>query len=141
VNRPLQQIVPVFLGEVRRQALDAAHVEAAVRQHGQEHRVASRGPGHRDAQVGLGLREMEHLGAPREHRRGRLASVELAPVHLGHVGHELGLVVADLLQYREQVSKQRVVGDGLQVGPASRPIASASGPIGPLSGLAGPPWP
>jgi len=65
----LQKLLPILPGQVRGQLGDAGQVQAPVGQHLQEHRMLPRGAGGGDAQVGLGLREMEHLRAVRKHGR------------------------------------------------------------------------
>ena len=91
VGRPLQEIVPILRREVRRQLRDPGQMKAPVGQHRQQHRVLPRRARRRDAQVGLGLREVKDLRAPGEHRGRGLAGVEPARVHLADVGHEVGL--------------------------------------------------
>jgi hypothetical protein len=69
-------------------------MQAAIREHRQQPRVLASGAGDRDAQVRLGLGEVEPLGAVDEHRRAGLADVELAPVDLAEVSDEVGLDAA-----------------------------------------------
>ena len=53
----------ILAGEVRCQFADAGQVKPSIRQHVEEQRMLARGPGRRDAQVGLRLGEVEGLGA------------------------------------------------------------------------------
>ena len=71
-------------------------------------------PGGRDAQVGLGLGEMETLRAVGEHGRRGLTGVEPARVHLADVGDEVGLGAARLAKQLGQASEELVVGDVFQ---------------------------
>jgi len=87
----LQNRRAVLLVEMRRQPLDRAQVQATIRQHLQEHRMPPRRARHRDAQVGLRLREVEDLGAVHEEGGSRLACPEPTRIHLGEVGDEVGL--------------------------------------------------
>ena len=85
-----------------RQLGDCGQVKAAVTKHGQEHRVLPRGAGYRDSQVGLGFRQVEHLGAVREHRRSGFAGVEAPRIHLGDVGDHVRF---DVSRTRQEVAK------------------------------------
>ena len=114
VGRPLQEIVPVLRRQVRCQLRDAGQVKPPVGQHGQEHRVLSRRPCRRDAQVGFGLREVKDLRAPGEHRGRGLAGVEPARVHLADVGNEVGLAAAGASQELGQAAEQLVVRDQIE---------------------------
>ncbi len=75
---------------MRGQPLDPGQVHPAVAEHVEQDGKAPRSAGGCDAQVGLGLREVEPLGAPGECRRGRLAGKEAAHVHFADVGDEVG---------------------------------------------------
>ncbi len=96
VDRSSEKHVPVLPRQVPRQLGDAAQVETTVGEHLQDHRVLSSRPSHRDPQVGLGLGEVEDVGAVDEHRGGGLAGVEAPHLHLGDVGDEIGLHAAGL---------------------------------------------
>ena len=90
MRRPRQEFLAVRDGEVWRELRDAAHVQLAIAEHREQYRMAPRRPRDGDAGVGLVLREVQHLGAVREHR-GRFADVEPACVHFGDVRDEHGL--------------------------------------------------
>jgi hypothetical protein len=79
----------ILIVEVRSEASRAAQVQPAVGEHREDKRVAAEEAGHRDAQVGLGVREMEPLGRVRVHRRACFAQVETARIHLGQMGDQL----------------------------------------------------
>jgi hypothetical protein len=96
VHGPLQHPVAVAGGEVWRQLGDGREMEAAVTQHGQQHGVLPGRPGHGDAQVGLVLREMKHLGAVDEHRRRGLSGVEPPGVDFGNEGDKVCFDAAGL---------------------------------------------
>ena len=76
--------------------------------------MLSRGAGGGDAQVGLGLGEVEDLGAVREHRGRGLAGVEPARVDLADVSDEVGLVATGLAEQIRQATEQLVVGERRQ---------------------------
>ena len=63
---------------------------------------------------GLGLRQVQPLDAVGEHRWARLAEVEAALVHLGDVGHEVGLDAARVAQDRGELRQQLLVGERLE---------------------------
>ena len=73
VDGALEESLPVLQGEVRPELRDGRQVQPPVGQHGQEVGMLSRGAGGGDAEVGLGLGEVEDLGAVREHRCARLS--------------------------------------------------------------------
>jgi hypothetical protein len=73
-----------------------------------------RGASGGDAEVGLGVREMEALRAVREHRGRGLTGVEPARVDLADVGDEVGLGVAGVAQQIGESAEQLVVGDRVQ---------------------------
>jgi hypothetical protein len=77
-----------------RQKGDPAEVELPVAQHREENRVLARGAGRGDAEVGLGLREVQGLGTVREHRGECFAGVEASFVCFGDVVDEVGLHAA-----------------------------------------------
>jgi len=65
---------------VGREDRDAAQVKAAIPEQREEHRVLPGGASNSDAEVRLGLREVENFGCVFEHRRASLASKEPAIV-------------------------------------------------------------
>lgn len=111
VGGPRQECRRILEGEVRCQLADAGQVKPSVRQHVEELRMLARGPGRRDAQVGLRLGEVEGLGAIREHRRKGLARVEASLVDFAQVSHEIGLGGARPAQQVGEPGQQLVVGD------------------------------
>jgi hypothetical protein len=111
VGGPLQEIVPVLRRQVRGHLRDGGQVQTPIGQHRQEHRVLSRRTCRGDAQVGLGLREMEDLRAVGEHRGRSLAGVEPALVDLADVGDEVGLDAPGLPQKLDEAAQQLVVRD------------------------------
>ena len=114
VGSPLEQGLPVLGGEVRGELRDRGQVQPPVGQHGEEERVLPRGAGRGDPEVGLGLREVEDLGAIRKHRRAGLAGVETPRVDLANVSDEVGLVAPGLLDQVRHVTEQLVVGERRQ---------------------------
>jgi hypothetical protein len=94
VCRSHEQLVPVLPREERHELRDPAQVQAAVGEHRQQPRVLASRARDRDAQVGLGLGEVEPLGAVDEHRRAGLADVEPARIDLAEVSDEVGLDAA-----------------------------------------------
>jgi hypothetical protein len=91
VGGSLQQAVAVVGGQVGPEALDPAQVEPAVLEHVEEDGVAARKAPHGDAEIRLGVREVEDLAAVLEYRGCGLASVEPSRVHLPDVGDEVRL--------------------------------------------------
>ena len=73
------------------------------------------GAGGGDAQIGLGLREMEHLGRVKEHRRRGRAGVQATRVDLGEVSDEVGLDASRLPQDLGEPAQQLVVRNGPQL--------------------------
>jgi hypothetical protein len=94
VRRPPQERLAILGREVRSQQRDPAQVKPPVTEHRQDHRMLPRGPGDGDAQVGLGLREVQGPRAVGEHRREGLTGVEASLVRLGDVGHQVLLDAA-----------------------------------------------
>ena len=111
MRRPPQKRLPVVSREVGRQVGDPAQVKPPVAQHRKDHRVLARGSGHGDAQVGLGLREVQGLRAVGEHGGEGFTSVEASLVHLGDVGDEVGLDAARLGEDLGQAAEEIAVGD------------------------------
>jgi hypothetical protein len=111
MRRPPEKHLAVLLSEVRRQLGDPAQVKPPVAQHGKDHGVLARGPGHGDAQVGLGLREAQGLRAVGEHGGEGFMGVEASLVHLGDVGDEVPLDAARLGEDLPQAAQEIVVGD------------------------------
>ena len=66
-------------------------MEPAVSERFEDRRVLSCSAGYRDAAVGLGLREMQALGAVGEHRREGLPGEQPALVDLADVSDDVGL--------------------------------------------------
>ncbi len=114
VGGPLEDGVPVVGGEVRGELGDGGEVEPPVGEHGEEDRVLARRPGGGDAQVGLGLGEVEPLGAVGEHGRRGLAGVEPACVDLADVGDEVGFVASRLAQDVGEAEEELAVGELLE---------------------------
>jgi hypothetical protein len=79
---------------MRRQPRDRAQVEPTVREHLEQHGMAVRGASRGDAQVSLGLRQVQPLGAEGEHRRARLPRIEPPAVDLSDMEDEIDLGVA-----------------------------------------------
>ena len=73
--------------------------------------MLSRGAGGGDAEVGLGLGEVEDLGAVREHRWRGFAGVEPTPVDLADVSDEVGLVATGPTEQIRQATEEIVVGE------------------------------
>ena len=73
--------------------------------------MLSRGAGGGDPEVGLGLGEVEDLGAVREHRGRGFAGVEAAPVGLADVSDEVGIVATGLTEETRQAAEQLLVGE------------------------------
>ena len=73
--------------------------------------MRSRGAGGGDPEVGLGLGEVEDLGAVLEHRGRGFAGVETAPVDLANVRDEVGLVATGPTEQIRQATEQIVIGE------------------------------
>jgi hypothetical protein len=114
VRRPAQDLVPVLGGEVRSDLRDRAEVQSAVGQHRQENGMLARGASCSNAEAGLGLREVEPLGAVDEHRSSSLSSVEPTPVDLADVGHDIGLHVSGVREELGEPAEKIVVGQCLE---------------------------
>ena len=76
--------------------------------------MLSRRTGGRNAEIGLGLREVQGVRAVREHRRKRLAGIEPSLVHLGDVGDNVGLDAPRLSHKLGEAVEQRVVRNRLE---------------------------
>jgi hypothetical protein len=72
--------------------------------------MLSRGAGGGDSEVGLGLGEVEDLGAVGEHRGRGFAGVEPAAVDLADVSDEVGLVATGPIEQIRQATEQLLVG-------------------------------
>jgi hypothetical protein len=134
VGCPLEEHVPVLRAEVGSEHRDRGEVEAAVRQHGQDDRVLPGSARSRDAQVGLGPREVETLRAVLEHGGRGLANVEPADVDLANVGDELGLGVPRVVEERGEPAEELVVGNYLEKlhalhGDRIKPVWDSRGPF------------
>ena len=114
VGGSFQEPVPVLAREVRGQQGDRRQVKTAIGQHGQEHRMLPRRAGRGDAEIGLGLREVQDLHAVDEHRRKGLAGKEPSLVHLGDVRDDVGLDSPGLAHELGQAVEQLVVRDRLE---------------------------
>jgi hypothetical protein len=114
VGGSLQEPVSVLAGEVRSQLVDCRQVKTAIRLHGQEHRMQPRRPGCRNAEIGLGLGEVQDVHAVGEHRREGLAGKEPSLLHLRDVGDDVGLDAPGLAHELGQAVEQLVVRDGLE---------------------------
>jgi hypothetical protein len=111
MSRAPQEIGSVLRREVRDELGDPGQMKTPVAKHLQELRMLPCGPRRRDPQVGLGLREVEHVDAVRKHRGRSHSSEEPAPVHLADMGDELGLGPAGLSEKDGQTTEQLVVRD------------------------------
>ena len=89
-------------------------MEPAVSESGEQGRVSARGASHRDAPIGLGLREVQSASAVGEHRREGLTGVEPAFVGLADVGDEFGLDPVRLRDEPVQSIDQLFVGNGVK---------------------------
>ena len=76
--------------------------------------MLSRGASGGDAEVGLGLGEVEDLGAVPEHRGRGFPGEEPAPVDLANVSDEVGLVATGLAEQIRQATEQLLVGERRQ---------------------------
>ncbi len=76
--------------------------------------MLSRGAGGGDAEIGLGLGEVEDVGAPREHRGRGFAGVQPSSVDLADVSDEVGLVATGLTEQIRQATEEIVVGERRQ---------------------------
>ena len=114
VGGPIQDVLTVLRGQVRRQLRDGRQVQPPFGEQGQEDGMLSRGAGGSDAEVGLGLGEVEDLGAVLEHRGRGLAGVELTPVNLADVSDEIGLVATGSTEKIRQATEEIVVGERRQ---------------------------
>ena len=109
VHRAPQHGVEVIDRAVRGQPGDGVEVQSSVGQHGEQDRMATRGAGDGDAQVGLPLREVEAFPAVREHGRTRLAKVEPAAVDLGDVQDEVDLDPPRVGDHGRETAEQVIV--------------------------------
>ena len=109
-----QQRIAILGGQVRSEQSNSRQVKTAVGQEAQEHRMLARGSSHRDAQVGLGLGQVQDVRAVREHRRRGFASKEPASVHFRDVLDDLGLDAARLSKQLRQAMQKLVVGHGCE---------------------------
>jgi len=91
MRRPLEEHRAVGCGQERHEPRDAAQLEPAIPERLQDLRVMACRAGYRNAAVGLGLREMQALGAVGEHRREGLTGEEPSLVDLADVSDEVGL--------------------------------------------------
>jgi len=78
--------------------------------------VPSRRTRDSNAQVGFGLGEVKPLRAVGKHGRRGLAGVQPTRIHLGAVGHEVGLDPSRLTKELGQTAEQVLVRDGLEIG-------------------------
>ena len=83
-------------GQQRHEPREATQVEPTVPERLKDLRVLPCRTGYGDAAEGLGLREMQALGAVGEHRREGLTGEEPSLVDLADVRDEIGLDPAGL---------------------------------------------
>ena len=89
VPRPRQDFGVVLLGEVRREEVQPAQVDLAVRDHRERQREPPRRPRRRDPLPRRTLRHVQPLDAVRKQGSGRLAQVQPPPVHLCQIRQKL----------------------------------------------------
>ena len=114
VGGSVQDVLLVLRGQVRGELRDGRQVQPSVGEHGQEEGMLSPGAGGGDAEVGLGLGEVEDLGAVREHRGRGFARVEPSTVDLADVRDEVGLVATGPSEQIRQAPEELVVGERRQ---------------------------
>jgi hypothetical protein len=114
VSRTLEQAIRVLAVEVGGESDNSAQVQPAIPEHRLDLRELAGGTSHRDAEIGLGFREVKDLRAVSEHRGGGFTRVESALVDLADVGDEVGLDSAGFVDEYGQAPKKRVVGNPLR---------------------------
>ena len=93
-----------------RQEADAAQVNPALGERGQDSRRPARGPDGLDALGGSVLGQPQLADAVGEHRGIRRRQVELARVELGDMRHHVGCGGAFPRNERREIAAQRLVG-------------------------------
>ena len=116
VRRPFEERLAVVRVYEWHEAREATQVEPAVPQGLQDLRVLACRAGYRNAAVGLGLREMQALGAVGEHRREGLTGEEPSLVDLADVCDEIGLDASGQADELGEATQQLVVGNGTKRG-------------------------
>ncbi len=109
VRRPGQYLLAILVREMGREERDAAQVQPAVPEHGEEHGVLARGAGDGDTKVRLRLRKVQDLDAVKEHGRASFPGVQAAMVDLPDVRDEGGLDPSRLLGELEQTVEELVI--------------------------------
>jgi hypothetical protein len=90
---------------------DATEVKPSVGEHGKEHGMLSRGSAGRDAEVCLGFREVQDLGAIHIHGGAGLTGVEPSLVDLRDVGDDVGFRAARLTEELREPLEHIVIGN------------------------------
>jgi hypothetical protein len=106
-----QDGVAVLRREMGRELRDPAQVEPAIAEHREQEGMLAGGTRRGDPQVRLCVRQMQELGAVREHRRRRRPRIQPPPVDLPDVGDEVGLSAAGIQEQNAQALEQLVVRD------------------------------
>ena len=114
MGRSLEQRLAVLRGQVRHEPGQAAEMQATVSEHREQRRMAARRASNGDAPVGLGLREVQVLGAVRKHRRECPSGIEPSLVDLAEMGDEIGLDAVRLRDELSETAEQLCIGDGLK---------------------------
>ena len=131
-----QQRIAILGGQVRSEQSHSRQVKTAFGQVAPEHWMPARGSSHRDAQVGLGLGQVQDVRAVRKHRRRGFASKEPASVHFRDVLDDLGLDAARLLKELSQAMQKLVVRRGCEsLGLHAPMLGARSDTIGPLAAI------
>jgi hypothetical protein len=81
----------VFIRQVRSELSDARQMKATVAKHFQKDRIPPRGSRRGDSLVRFVLREVQHVGCVREHRRASLPGIQPPLVNLADLSDEIGL--------------------------------------------------
>ena len=108
---PSQDHLGVLLCEVRRKQGDAAQVKTSIGQHRKEHGVFPRRSSHRDAEISLGLGEVQNFDGVFEHGRASLASKEPAVVYLADMGDKVRLDPPRVPQELREPAKKLIIGN------------------------------
>jgi hypothetical protein len=114
VHGARQKSDPVLGREVGRQLRDPREVQPAVREHGQNVRVRTRRPRHRDPEVGLVLGQVENVRAVDEHRWSSEAGVEPPRLHFPDVGDDVRFHGTGLAQEIAESLQEVLVGKGIE---------------------------
>src|SRR6185503_21060746 len=97
-----EERLAVRRSQERYEPREAAQVDPPVSQGLEDCRVLASGACNGDAAVGLGLREVQVLGAVRKHRRECSSGIEPSLVDLAEMGDEIGL---DAVRLRDELSE------------------------------------